>query len=950
MTETENNRSAMNSNTDSQSQGKGLLNFLAEKRASNRLYNAIEKAQMRGELQYTSVEEIADNLPRALDHVASLRAIGMTSVRELERLIAQYGESDFNTAESKVQYSLFETEHEAAQLRGVRYLHNDIDLFLRDVDASPRLTNAVANALKSGYLPYRTAAEAIKDYPLSVRKIAKFRNIGQKSLDELEAIFRQYSSIVSSASSESYDAQAEDTSDPQLPTCATVRQIVVAANSTTRLRNALELTSFGDDPVTKFSECKYDWLNELKNTKRAGSKTLAEFVSICTRYSDYLPNTTSAKDNGSVARRSYVEPPDYAIATSLREAREMSSSSRDFNHAVLGWLNALKERQARIIKQRYGLIGRVRTLDDLGREEGVTRERIRQIESKALKKLRNRLFCRQPLIDELYFWFESFWDDGRPFLGKGIDASTIYETCTEYWPGLRLTLDVLGISVDEFLAKHAVYFGCGWFSGNESEDELLRVESVLNTSLEVLEQPVSISLWLQEKYELDPEIVAVVSHLSNSLYFYAGYFSSSQFTKRRIRAMRVRGLITGERQMFNLHLVHSDYVNTYADDQCSARDLIVSIAAHGHWFLPIYGDNWCVLSQSPLPTVVNDRIEASNEPSSHQTATCGDSRVDETTLRHIIFGILESEGPLSYLALENRVMERSSGKHSSHSVGPVIGMEDRIVRVLPGVYALREQSNYQDLAYFRNSMLINESQAKLYAYAKHANEPDEAYPFWSPDFEQAVLEWAYFQSSEQLVASLLAIAKPERWNTNEHKSVLWSQRKRTYGLFRLQRNRPAKLTVPARFGFRRFLAGAIFALNHGRISWISANNVLGLRPDSTTGLALLGWLVRMNMVSNPLDPYAEHTLTSDARGVVEYLEHQTVPYKASFELDAIDAFFPDEYDDRGWFNGNLLNLVDDENGLPDDSGFREKEIGNMENTPDDGLFDGILIDDLLGEI
>jgi RNA polymerase primary sigma factor len=53
-------------------------------------------------------------------------------------------------------------------------------------------------------------------------------------------------------------------------------------------------------------------------------------------------------------------------------------------------LNTLKDRERRIIKLRYGLHdGYPRTLEEVGREFKLTRERIRQIESKALCKLGN---------------------------------------------------------------------------------------------------------------------------------------------------------------------------------------------------------------------------------------------------------------------------------------------------------------------------------------------------------------------------------------------------------------------------------------------------------------------------------------------------------------------------------------------------------------------------------
>ncbi|MGL4205389.1 MAG: RNA polymerase sigma factor RpoS [Aeromonadaceae bacterium] len=98
---------------------------------------------------------------------------------------------------------------------------------------------------------------------------------------------------------------------------------------------------------------------------------------------------------------------DKALLDVLTDERgmgpELETQDDDMRVSVVHWLEQLNAKQREVLARRFGLLGyEPATLEDVGREIGLTRERVRQIQVEALRRLRDMLTQQGLSIDALF--------------------------------------------------------------------------------------------------------------------------------------------------------------------------------------------------------------------------------------------------------------------------------------------------------------------------------------------------------------------------------------------------------------------------------------------------------------------------------------------------------------------------------------------------------------------
>lgn len=141
--------------------------------------------------------------------------------------------------------------------------------------------------------------------------------------------------------------------------------------------------------INKFKKTERELLNQLNREPKI--KEIADAMGISEKQAkeiqSYIVEPTSLDiqvgDDDDTTISSFIEDTHFVNP----ESAYIKESNGDVVNAVL---DTLSDREANILRLRFGIGGKKpMTLEEVGKEYGLTRERIRQIEAKALRKLRH---------------------------------------------------------------------------------------------------------------------------------------------------------------------------------------------------------------------------------------------------------------------------------------------------------------------------------------------------------------------------------------------------------------------------------------------------------------------------------------------------------------------------------------------------------------------------------
>lgn len=165
-----------------------------------------------------------------------------------------------------------------------------------------------------------------------------------------------------------------------------IRQTIIRsiANTAKTIRLPVHMT----DKIRHFKKAKT--FLTLKNGSEPTNEELATYLQMSVRKITNIKkaiNTEPISIHTPIGEDLSLE--DY-VPSDMSKTPDSNIENKLLMEDIQGALKILTEREQKIIKERFGLkTGKTRTLEDLGRMFGFSKERIRQIQDTAINKLRN---------------------------------------------------------------------------------------------------------------------------------------------------------------------------------------------------------------------------------------------------------------------------------------------------------------------------------------------------------------------------------------------------------------------------------------------------------------------------------------------------------------------------------------------------------------------------------
>lgn len=494
-------------------------------------------------------------------------------------------------------------------------------------------------------------------------------------------------------------------------------------------------------------------------------------------------------------------------------------------------MRELNDRERDVIERRFGFGGEgAETLEEVAADYDLTRERIRQIEKQALRRL-GAVAGRFCVAESLVAFGEEAWRclaDNRPFvLDRELNPRRLS-------PTFRLLLQVMNRTTPEWLDEFANRQDKGWCQRSIDSARLADlIAEIERAPKRAIPFPLS-SVGLGD----DIEMLSAAFAVGRGNYIHDNYVFATKPTRRILNAVNLHQVLASDGPMTLSELAQIGISSGAGDKGYTLRGARAVLKCFPHLFIELADDVWAAVGGGVVHSKQRDRISSPVQP-----------RVlnDAEGITGALERLLQQSGPSKLSQIMHRASAACTGFPAT-SVGPtLITQKDVFLRPLPGVYCLHGQLPSDDeIVANPPSYLCNDAQARFYAASRRAGEERGAYLLWTPAAEMMLCRWAQHHAARDVFQSLLAVACVDDWPVDADLRAQWEHRQQTEGRYKLAREpRPGSYAKPE---LERVLAACMQTAWAGRMNWVSANRIDRKWARTHASVGLMSILVSLSAI------------------------------------------------------------------------------------------------------
>lgn len=572
----------------------------------------------------------------------------------------------------------------------------------------------------------------------------------------------------------------------------------------------------------------------------------------------------------------------------------------------------LSKIEREILELRVGKEGPPQTLENIGSQKKVTRERIRQIEKSALKKIRtesNLEAFNQFLTDrEKEIWYLLGGVDGTIKETARFDelAESLpfnFRLCIQVYTGSKVSGERFPNVLRAFLTNRYKFAGGYWYNVpiDPFEIEIL-IDLILSEFSEDFPFHSHENL-IQKLAKFEVEKLEYALSMAKDINRYNGFWTNKSLGPRIRRALNLLSILqdmNAASYPVNLGEIWNRYSTKYENDPCRPRDLSIVLLDYKRYFLKIGSLGWMLLNESNSRNLSSDEIVKERVSNYSYNLTPSGLSIKDC---------LENWGVLGVEEICKKTFESTGVTIPIGSATRYLVDEPIFIRAAPGLWCLSDHGNQLHLMLGVSERILVDIQIKTFVFSRYAGISREIFPLWHIDMEEKFLSWA-LKNSHDLYEALLCVIDPKLWNIEPSREVLDKLDSAKF---------PYEMEIPdfKKYGppsFKEILGCLVYAKKEQSFSWMASNLVRGDRLFFPPGFYNLLILALLRVIECPDQWIKPHSIRCDPSDLIlllkdAYLENPEIEWDNGLRdiiLPRLKKGIEDGVLEQGWLSSIKL--------------------------------------------